>query len=283
MQKAKRQFNKVAIIGVGEIGGSIGKDLRRRHLAKEVIGIGRRESSLRKARIVGAVDRTTLSLKNGVRDADFIILATPVLKIVELGRKAARFAKEGAIMTDAGSTKKYIVEKLEKALPERVKFVGSHPMAGSEKGGPLSATSDLFKNRVCFITGTGRTDKKALGAVKRFWRNLGAKVVEISPDKHDSITAQASQMVHLVASSLVISNKKVLKYTASGFRDTTRIALADSGLWIDICATNSKEIAKSLDETIRILKKFKSAVAGKKVTQLQGMLNQARELRKTIR
>jgi len=238
---------------------------------------------LRKARRVGAVDTTTLSLKDGVRDADFIILATPVLKIVELGRKAARFAKEGAIMTDAGSTKKYIVEKLEETLPKKVKFVGSHPMAGSEKGGPLGATRDLFKGRVCFVTKTGRTDEKALDTVRRFWRNLGAKVVEISPDKHDSITAQVSQMVHLVASGLVISNKKVLKYTASGFRDTTRIALADSVLWIDICTTNSKEIAKSLDVTIRILKKFKSAVAGKKVTQIRGMLNQARELRKTIK
>jgi len=238
---------------------------------------------LRKARRVGAVDTTTLSLKDGVRDADFIILATPVLKIVELGRKAARFAKEGAIMTDAGSTKKYIVEKLEETLPKSIKFVGSHPMAGSEKGGPLSAIQNLFKGRVCFVTKTGRTDKKALDTVMRFWRKLGAKVVEISPDKHDSITAQVSQMVHLVASSLVLSNKDVLEHTAGGFRDTTRIALSDPGLWKDICLTNDKEIIRSLDKFIGTVKIFRAAVSKKKASQIQGMLNQARELRKNIK
>jgi len=277
-----RKFNKVAIIGVGEIGGSIGKDLRRKHLAKEVIGIGRRESSLRKAQRVGAVDRTTLSLKNGVRDADFIILATPVLKIVELGRKAARFAKEGAIMTDAGSTKKYIVEKLEETLPKGVKFVGSHPMAGSEKGGPLGAVSNLFKGRVCFVAKTGRTDEKALGAVKGFWKSLGAKPVEISLSRHDEIVAQISQMIHIVASSLVLSNKDVLKHAASGFRDTTRIALSDPGLWKDICLTNDKEIIRSLDKFIGTVKIFRAAVSKKKASQIQAMLNQARELRKRI-
>lgn len=282
MRGVKLRFNKVAIIGVGEIGGSIGKDLRKKRLAKEVVGIGRRRSSLSKAKRMKAVDTTTMSLRNGVKDADLIILATPVLRIVKLGRKAAAFAKNGAIITDVGSTKRYIVENLEKAFPKGVKFVGSHPMAGSERGGPLSAANDLFKGRVCFITRTKRTDKRALAEIKSFWRSLGAKIVELSPDRHDRIVAQVSHMVHVVASGLVISNRNALKYTASGFRDATRIALSDSGLWTDICVTNSKEIARSLDATIKILRKFKSAVSRKKTAQIQRMLNQARLLRQAI-
>lgn len=278
-----RKFNKVAIIGVGEIGGSIGKDLKKKKLAGEVIGVGRRKSSLVKAKRARAVDRVTLSLENGVKDADFIVLATSVIKIAELGKKAAFFAKKGVIITDAGSTKKYIVEHLTKNLPAGVKFVGSHPMAGSEKGGPLNSKEGLFKGRVCFVTKTKKTDKKALAVVKNFWTSLGSKVIEISPAAHDEIVAQISHMTHIVASSLVISNKGVLKHAASGFRDATRIALADAVLWKDICATNSGEIVKSLDKLIKILKKFKFAISKRKISQVQNMLSQARLLRKTIK
>jgi len=278
-----RKFNKVAIIGVGEIGGSIGKDLKRKKLAGEVIGVGRRKSSLAKAKKTKAVDRVTLSLENGIKDADFIILATPVIKIAELGKKVLRFAKKDAIITDAGSTKAYIEEKLGKRFAGKARFVGSHPMAGSEKDGPLSAKDNLFKDRVCFVTKTKKTDKKALAAVKSFWKSLGSKVIEISPATHDEIVAQISHMVHIVASSLVISNKGVLKHAASGFRDATRIALADAVLWKDICVTNSGEIVKSLDKLIKILKKFKFAISKRKISQVQNMLSQARLLRRTIK
>ena len=275
-------FNKVAIIGVGEIGSSIGKDLRRRRLAKEVIGIGRRRSSLLKAKKVRAVDKATLSLKRGAKDADLIIIATPVSKIVGLGKKASLFAKKGALMTDVGSTKSDIVEGLEGALPKYVKFVGSHPMAGSEKGGPLNAKDNLFEGRHCFITRTKNTDKRALGMIKKFWESLGARSTEMSLGQHDRIVAKVSQMVHIAASGLVVANKDVLRYAASGFRDTTRIALSDPELWKDICVTNSKEIAKSLDSFIEILREFRKAISQRQASKIQKMLEEARRVRQGL-
>ncbi|PIU41998.1 MAG: prephenate dehydrogenase/arogenate dehydrogenase family protein [Candidatus Omnitrophica bacterium CG07_land_8_20_14_0_80_42_15] len=274
-------FKKVAIIGVGEVGGSIGKDLKSKRLAEEVIGVVRRKKSLKEAKQAGAVDRAVLldRLGDGVKDADLIILATPVGKIIGLGKRAAASAKKGAIITDVGSTKKVIVEKLERSLPEGIKFVGSHPMAGSEKKGALNAEKDLFKGHNCFVTKTKYTDRDALSKIKRFWRSLGADVVEVSPGEHDKIVAWVSHLVHIAASSLVISNKDLLKFTASGFRDTTRIALSTPGLWLDICQTNAKEITVSLDKFMKILKTFRKLISKKNTAQLSKMLNQSRDLR----
>lgn len=275
-------FKKITIIGVGEIGGSVGLASRRK-LAKEVVGVCRRKSSARKALRANTVDRVTLDLKEGARGADFIILATPVNTIVELGKKAAFEAREGALITDVGSTKKYIVESLERALPEKVSFVGSHPMAGSEKGGPESACKALFKNRDCFITRTKNTDRHALKKVKKFWISLGAKPRVVSLAEHDTIVAGISQMVHVVAAALVISNSGALKYAASGFRDATRIAMADPLLWRDICVTNSANITKSLNALIAILKDFRKAISEKDTRVIEAMLGKARDLRRRFR
>jgi len=277
-------FQKVAIIGVGEIGGSIGKILRKKRLARLVVGVGRRRSSLNKALKVGAVNRTFLvdRMRDAVSDADLIILATPVGKIISLGKRAASFAKKNAIITDVGSTKEVIVKELQKSLPKDINFVGSHPMAGSEKGGPLSAKVDLFKGRDCFITKTQKTNKKSIKEVKRFWKALGSNPIEISLSEHDRVVGMISQAVHIVASSLVIANKSALKYAASGFRDTTRIALSDSGMWKDICITNNKEIAISIDKLIKVLRQFKTALSGKKATQIERMLKKAKKLRQGL-
>lgn len=282
MQKSKISFNKVAIIGVGEIGGSIGKDLRKKRLAKEVVGIGRRRSSLLKARSVGAVDRITLSLDSGVKDADLIILATPVLKIVELGKRVAPLVREDAIVTDVGSTKGYIVENLERVFSKRAAFIGSHPMAGTERGGPLSATAGLFKDKTCFITKTGRTNARALRLIRQFWRHLEARVKEISPKGHDRVVAQISHAVHVIASSLVISNRAFLKHAAGGFRDATRIALSDQVMWKDICLSNAGEIAGSLDSFMRVVRKFKGAISRKDTARVLRMFDEARILRRGI-
>ena len=277
----KKMFKKIAIIGVGEIGGSIGLACRRK-LAKKIVGVCRRRSSCIKALKAKAVDMATLSLKKGVKDADLIVLAAPVGEIVKLAKKTVLYAKKGALITDVGSTKKYIVENIERFLPEGMKFVGSHPMAGSEKGGPLSAHKDLFKNRDCFVAQTRNTDKYALDAIKIFWKKLGAKPIKVSLTEHEKIVARVSQMVHVVASSLVIACRDALGYAASGFRDTTRIALAKPELWRDICITNDKEIAKSLSELINVLRKFRSAISRKDASAIEAMLRKAKDLREKL-
>lgn len=274
-------FKKIAIIGVGEIGGSIGL-ISRNKLAEEVVGICRRKFSAREAMDARTVDRVTLDLKKGVENADLIILAAPVGKIVALGTLAGSHIMKNTLMTDAGSTKRFIVEKLEKALPPHVKFVGAHPMAGTEKSGPLNARANLFANRTCFITPTKNTDIHALRKIKAFWKSVGSKIVVVSPEKHDDIVARISQMIHIVASSLVIANKDVLNYAASGFRDTTRIALGDPELWKDICLTNPDGIARSLNDIARSLKLHSSAISRGDSRAVVRMLESAKNLRSKL-
>lgn len=272
-------FKKIAIVGVGLIGGSVGLAARKKRLAKEIVGVCRREVSRRKAVKYGTVDRATLNLDEGLRGADLVVVATPVGKIAGKVKDIINRAENKMIVTDAGSTKETIVKSVEKLNSRYTEFVGSHPMAGSEKGGPENACGRLFENRDCFVTATKNTNKRALNKVKKFWRTLGARPIVISPEEHDKITAKISQMVHVVASGLVIANKDALKYAASGFRDTTRIALADSDLWKDICVSNSNNIADALDELIGILEKFRSNIKRKKVKRMQVALEEARKLR----
>jgi prephenate dehydrogenase len=238
-------FNKVAIIGVGLIGGSIGLAIKKRKLANEVIGVFRRPSTMRKALKARAVSRGTLDIKEGVKDADLIIIATPVGLIPEMALRAAKFARKGAIITDTGSTKAWIAARIEKksGRKPRPHFVGSHPMAGSEQAGVESARADLLKGSPCIVTRTSKTDRGALKKVSRLWGALGAKVRIMSPKLHDRSVSLVSHLPHIVAFGLAGAvPAKELRYAAEGFRDTTRVASSDPGLWADIFLTNRREI-----------------------------------------
>lgn len=247
-------FKRVTIIGVGLLGGSIGLALKKRKLAREVIGVFRRESSKKAALKAKAVDKAFLSIEEGVKGADFIIVCTPVGRIVRIVKEISKYAGNGAVVTDVGSTKSFIVSKLEKSLNRKVKFVGSHPMAGAEKSGVASAVSSLFQKSACIITKTRCTDKKAFSVVKKFWEKLGAVCKVLSPEKHDAYAAEISHLPHLVSACLVRSVEKgSLRYAAAGFKDTTRIASSDPAMWQDIFVTNKRQ-------TLRALKAFKAEV-----------------------
>lgn len=250
-----KRFDKIAIIGVGLIGGSIGLAVKKRRLAREVVGVFRRPSTLRRALKHGAVDSGTLDIKEGVRGADLIIVASPVLTIPDIAKKALGFAKSGAIVTDAGSSKAWIVSEIEKTAKRcrGVHFVGSHPMAGSERAGVEAARSGLFEGAPCIVTKTGRTDGAALKTVAGFWRSLGAKVEVMSPAGHDRSVALVSHLPHIVAFGLAGAvPANFLKYGAEGFRDTTRVASSDPRLWADILFSNRAEILRS----VRIFEKY---------------------------
>ncbi len=249
-----KKVKKIAIVGVGLIGGSIGLAIKRKRLAKEVIGIGHRKSSIRKAIRLKAVDKGTLNLKSGVKDADIIILATPVLMIPKMAAKLKRSVKKGAIITDVGSTKSFLTNRLEKILPKHAHFVGAHPMAGSEKRGVDKARSDLFKNSICVITKTRKTNKSAFSTIKSLWSRIGAKTVVLDPNAHDRIISEVSHLPHMVVFALLNAiEKKSLKLASTGLRDTTRIASSDALVWKDIAISNKHEILKSI-------KKFKSSL-----------------------
>ncbi|MBU1871594.1 MAG: prephenate dehydrogenase/arogenate dehydrogenase family protein, partial [Candidatus Omnitrophica bacterium] len=221
-----RLFNKVAIVGVGLIGGSIGLAIKKRKLAGEVLGISRRSKTIKAGLKRGAIDRGFFDLSIA-SEADLVVLAAPVNSIINTGRKLSAVIKPGALVVDTGSSKKEIVAALAKILPG---FVGAHPLAGSEKQGVINAHADLFKGSLCILTPTDKTRKHALTKIRRFWVQLGASVICLSPSRHDKLVSCISHLPHLVAFSLIHSiPRRNLFLAASGFRDTTRIALSDAG------------------------------------------------------
>jgi len=242
------RFKKITIIGVGLIGGSIGLAIKEKKAADMVIGVFRRESTLKKALKYKAVDKATMSIADGVLDADLVIVASPVHSIPKIIRMVAKYAKKGVIVTDAGSTKSWIVNSVERSLAgnRKIHFVGSHPMAGSEHAGVEFATKDLFEKAPCIVTKTGSTDSTSLKKVIKFWTSLGAIVKVMSPASHDKSVALISHLPHIVAFSLAGSvPSQELQYAAEGFGDTTRVASSDSGLWADIFLTNKREILRA--------------------------------------
>lgn len=279
------KFNRITIIGVGLIGGSIGLVVKKRHLAKEVIGVFRRRSTLKRALKHRAIDKGTMSVKDGVKDADLIILATPVSSIPMIVREVIRHAQKGAIITDVGSTKKWIVDKIEKMLRDSksVFFVGSHPMAGSEHTGVEFAKDDLLDNSPCIVTKTNRTNKAALARIVSFWKALGTKVTVMSPAAHDRSVSLISHLPHIVVFSLAGAVPvKELNYAAEGFKDTTRVALSDPKLWADIFMTNRKEILKSARIFERYYNKIIKALSKGNYSEVVRLLEKAKDIRDRI-
>lgn len=254
-----RRFNKITIIGVGLIGGSIGLAIKKRKLAGEVVGVFRHASTLKRAMRYKAVDRGVMDIKEGVKDAGLIIVASPVRSIPHLVKEAARWARQGAIITDAGSTKAWIVSNAEKSLKrfKNIYFVGSHPMAGSDHTGVEFARPDLLENAPCIVTKTKGVNKRALGIIAAFWRALGSKVSLMNPAEHDRHIAFISHLPHLVAYSIAGAvPEKDLAYAAEGFADTTRVASSDPSLWADIFVTNKRGVAESVRAFERYYKRI---------------------------
>lgn len=241
-------FKRITIIGLGLIGGSLALAIREKKLAKEIIGVSRRRSTIDLAVKNKIVDSATLDLKDGVKDSDLVIIAAPVLKIAGIAKRIAPFLKKGAIFTDAGSTKRYIVKNIEKLGLKGVDFVGSHPVAGSEKSGIKFANKDLFERSCCILTKTKNTNSKAIAMLKKFWGKLGMQVAVMSPRMHDRILSEISHMPHAVSVSLANSvGKNGLKFAAGGFKDVTRIASGEPELWKDIFLTNRDNLIKDIE------------------------------------
>lgn len=279
MKKAKR----IAIIGVGLIGGSIGLDIRRKRLAGEVVGVGHRRSSIQKALKLKAIDRGTLDPAKGVAGADIVILATPILPMPELAAKMAPGLKRGCIVTDVGSTKLMITRKIERVLPRGVYFVGGHPMAGSEKRGVDLARRDLFKRSICILTRTLGTNSGALITVRQLWRALGADVVVLSPKVHDRIASEISHLPHMLAFTMMNSvDKGSVSFASSSFRDTTRIASSDARIWRDIAVSNKDEIMRSISKFKRHLSSLEGMIKKEKLTALEKIFEQARVKRELL-
>lgn len=278
-----KHWDTVAIVGVGLIGGSIGLALRERKLTSQIVGVGRRPESLSQAKAVGAVHRTTRVVAEGVRDAELVVVCTPVSSIAARVREAAAACRPGALITDAGSTKASIVRQLNGALPRSVAFVGSHPLAGSEKAGCEHARADLFDGRVVVVTPTRKTAETELQRTADFWSALGASVLVMSPAAHDRALAATSHLPHLLAAALARSTaEEDLPLTAGGWRDCTRIAAGDAALWTQILLDNRDNVAKSLSRFEKSFARFRTALERGDARRLTTLLKEAKQIRDAV-
>lgn len=274
-----RLFNKAAIVGVGLIGGSMALAIKRKKLANQVIGVSRHKKTLLRAKKRRAIDKGSQDI-GIVKDADLVILATPVNTILNLAPIISKIIRPDCIVSDVGSTKQKIVSQLDKIFP---RYVGSHPLAGSEKRGMINAHPDIFKGSLCILTPTKNTDRGALEKIRRLWRQLGAEVFSLTPAIHDKILSFVSHLPHIVAFSLIdIIPKQYLEFASTGLKDATRIAASDSQLWLDIFLSNRKNMLKTLALFQRNLYRIKKAINKKDKKSLNTILKRAKSKREIL-
>jgi len=272
-------FNKVVIIGTGLIGGSLGLDLRKRHLAGQVIGLSRKKENANLAKKSGAIDSVGSSL-GVVKDADLVILAVPVDVIMDLAAKIAGKLKKDCVVIDVGSSKERIVSKLSGLIPN---FLGCHPLAGSEKRGAANLGADIFSGSVCVVTPTPKTNKKILKKIKLLWQKLGATVVVLTAKKHDCILASTSHLPHAVAFSLIGSiPDPYLGLSSGGLRDATRIAASNANLWSQIFLSNRRNLLTALSSFQIRLDALRLALKNKNQKLLTKILASAEKKRKKL-
>jgi prephenate dehydrogenase len=282
-----RTWDSVAIIGVGLIGGSIGLALRGRKLARQIVGIGRSQASLDKAIARGCIAEATTNLAEGVQQAELVVVCSPVELIAQHVRDAARHCPPGCLITDAGSTKAQIVDDAEAALAARfpggLPYVGSHPLAGSEKNGATAAAADLFADRIVVVTPTSASSAAAVVEIEAFWQSLGARVVQMSPAEHDAVLAHTSHLPHLLASALAAATpEELLPLTAAGWQDTTRIAAGEAELWRQIFLATRACTLKALADFETVLARLRSALEAADGPLLAELLTEGKRRRDAV-
>jgi prephenate dehydrogenase len=280
---------RLAVIGVGLIGGSLARVLREKGAVGEVVGIGRGEANLRRGVELGVLDRYSLDPREGVRGADLVFVATPVCSIPAVVAEIAPFLSPGAIVTDGGSVKEYVVAACEPLMPEGTFFVGGHPIAGTEHSGVEASFATLYRGKRCIVTPTPRTDPAALAKVVEIWKTAGSTVPLMDPAQHDRVVAAISHLPHMVAYSLVNAvdgydrfGGELLSFSAGGFRDFTRIASSDPVMWRDIALTNRDAILETMDFFSGYLATLRGLVAAGDGSALESFFLNSKQKRDAI-
>jgi len=276
-------FRNVTIFGVGLIGASLALALRENSLAERIRGCGRSAGNLKSALEEGIIDDYDPDPTTAVKDADLIVLATPVGVFPEIVKKIVNSLKEGAIVIDVGSVKGDLIRRIESLMPEKRFFVSTHPVAGSERSGFDSASSDLLRGALCIITPTELTDGKVMRKIAMMWEALGMKVSLMSPEEHDRVMASVSHFPHLAAYALVNTiagdEPEILFFAGSGFRDTTRIAKSSPEMWADICMVNRKNLLDLLRNFKGELERVEECLREENRETLKFILKRAAERR----
>lgn len=280
----KPLFDRLAIVGVGLIGGSIGLAAKDHRVARHIVGVGRRMESLQIAQQRGAIDEYTTDLASGIQAADLAVVCTPVDSISKFVHEIASLRGADILITDAGSTKAGIVDQVEQPKGSTpVRFVGGHPLAGDHNTGPEHARADLFAERMVIVTPTRRTAKADAEAITEFWTRLGAVVETMSPEKHDKLVSVTSHAPHLLAAALAAETPEAaLAWTGAGWRDTTRIAAGDPAMWRQIALANRQNIAEDLRRIEIAVESMRAALDEADGRRLEAILRKAKRNRDAV-
>ena len=283
-------FEKIALIGIGLIGGSIARDARKRGLAKHIVAATRSAETAKKANELRLADHCGTDLAAAVKDADLVIVCTPVGACGAAAKAIAASLKPGCIISDVGSVKQAVIADMKPHIPAGVHFVPAHPVAGTEYSGPEAAILDLFQGRNCILTPLPGADANAADRLEAFWRALGSDVDRMDPAHHDRILAITSHLPHLIAYTIVGTaddlgghlNSEVLKYAAGGFRDFTRIAASDPTMWRDVFLNNKEAVLEVLQRFQEDLFYLQRAIRWDEGDKLFDLFTRTREIRRAL-
>ncbi len=283
-------FNRVAFIGIGHIGSSLAHVMRRDKLAGSIIACARRQETRDAALRIGIADEVTADPAEAVKNADLVVIATPLSAYLETGKAIAGSLKPGAIVTDVGSVKALVAKELLPLLPKDVHVVPGHPIAGTENSGPESGFAEVFRNRWCILTPLPDGDATALDRVTKLWESAGMNVVTMDAEHHDMVLAITSHLPHLIAYTIVGTatdledtlKSEVIKFSASGFRDFTRIAASDPVMWRDIFLNNRDAVLEMLQRFTEDLTALQRAIRHGEGDKLQDLFTRTRAIRRSI-
>lgn len=283
-------FQRMAIAGVGLIGGSLAQAVKERKVVGEVVGVGRNEERLKRACEAGIIDSFTARIDDSLGTVDLMVIATPVCLIADLVEKMIPFLKEGTIITDVGSVKKEVVEQVEGFMPDTLHFVGGHPIAGTENSGFEHSFSTLFEERTCILTPVESTNQQAIRQVQELWSRVGSIVVCLNCDEHDEILAAVSHLPHMVAYGMVNClltiegfEENIFSFSAGGFKDFTRIAGSDPAMWRDIALMNREKLLSMIERFQSYLEELKEAIEQKDSEKLFAEFQKSRTFKQLMK
>lgn len=277
------RFETLVVVGVGLLGGSVALAARQRGIVRRVIGVGRTAPRLEQAREARVLDDVSTDLVAAAAQADLLIFATPVNLIVAGVCEVAAACRSGTLITDVGSTKAHLCRELSAGLPNSATFIGSHPLAGSEKQGWEYSRADLFDGRVCVVTPTETSRRDEVSRLTAFWQAIGMSVVEMPPEAHDRALAQTSHVPHVVASALARTlADENHSLAATGFADTTRIAAGDPNVWVPILLDNRDAVLRSLDDFSSQIEAFREALSRGDADQIRRLWEQGKAIREQL-
>ncbi|PIQ99291.1 MAG: prephenate dehydrogenase [Nitrospinae bacterium CG11_big_fil_rev_8_21_14_0_20_45_15] len=282
-----KHFEKLCIIGVGLLGGSLARVCKKKNLVASVSGFGRNLESLELAKQLGVIDMYSDDLAEAVKDADLIVFCSPVGTIVSRLREALPHLNPGCLITDVGSVKLSLVSEIDAMIPENLFFVGSHPIAGGEKSGVSASTDDLFCGAKCIVTPSGKTSDLALSKLRNFWAEVGMEVIEMSAEEHDLILGAVSHLPHVIAFTLIntltdVQSKNcdnVSNFSGKGLKDSSRIAASDPVMWRDICLQNKETLLNLIGEFQRKLDLIRQYIENNQSEQLESSFRKAQKRR----